>query len=143
MDDTRILIIDDEKDLLDALSARLRARGNSVDVAESGEEALEMVEHENYDAVVLDLAMPGIDGLETLKRIREINSDLQVVLLTGHATVQKGVEAIKLGAVDLLEKPTDFDVLLAKIVEASSRKAALSERRVEQSIKDILKKKGW
>ncbi len=143
MDKTRILLIDDERDLLDALAARLTARGATVDLAECGEDALELIAGANYDAVVLDLSMPGMDGLETLRRIMAINADQQVVVLTGHATVEKGVEAMKLGAVDLLEKPTDFEVLLAKIVEASTKKASLSEKRVQKDIKDILKEKGW
>ena len=139
----RVLLIDDEKELLKTLAERLEVRGLIVETAQSGEEALVIIEHADFDAVVLDLAMPGIDGIETLKRMHEIKPDLQVVLLTGHATVAKSIEAMKLGAVDLLEKPADFKDLLAKIEEASKKKAVLFERRIEADISKIIRERGW
>jgi DNA-binding NtrC family response regulator len=139
----RVLLIDDERELLATLAERMETRGLRVDTAESGEQAIAMIREKDFDAVVLDLAMPGIDGIETLRRILEINPDLQVILLTGHATVQKGVEAMKLGAVDLLEKPANFNELIAKIEEASTKKGELFEKRTEKKLGDIMRKKGW
>ena len=139
----RVLLVDDEEDFLHTLSARMKARGLRVDTAESGEAALEKVKEKNFDAIVLDLAMPGLDGIETLKRLREINPDLQIILLTGHATVQKGVEAIKQGAIDLLEKPTDIEQLVKRIEDARAKKAVLVEKRIAEQMEDILRKKGW
>ncbi len=139
----RILLIDDETELLSTLAERMETRGMRVMTAESGEAAIELVRKRNFDAIVLDLAMPGIDGIETLRRLRKINPDLQVILLTGQATVQKSIEAMKLGAVDLLEKPTDFEVLIAKIEEASAKKAELFEKRTAEQMNDIMRKKGW
>ena len=143
MRECRVLLIDDEVELLEVLSERLQSRGVEVETAESGERALELVEKTSFDAVVLDLAMPGLDGIETLKRMRKICPGIQVILLTGRATVPKSVEVMKLGAVDLLEKPTDFDVLLSKIKEASEKRAALLEKRMEDDLGDILRKRGW
>ncbi|MGD8395977.1 MAG: response regulator [Candidatus Eiseniibacteriota bacterium] len=139
----RVLIVDDEAELRETLAERMTARGLTVATAASGAEALEILEHRDFDAVVLDLAMPGLDGVETLRRMLSINPDLQVILLTGQATVKKSIEVMKLGALDLLEKPTDLRVLIAKIEEASDKKALLFEQRTEKQISDILKKKGW
>lgn len=143
MSDHRVLLIDDEKALLEVLAERLEMRGMSVQTAESGEAALKMIEESSFDAVVLDLAMPGLDGIETLRRMKRIRPKIQVILLTGQATVQKSIEVMKLGAMDLLEKPTDLKVLLEKIEEASSKRAFLLEKQMEEDIDDIIRKRGW
>jgi DNA-binding NtrC family response regulator len=114
-----------------------------VDIAESGVVAIEKVGQKAYDAVILDLAMPELDGIETLKRLLKINPDLQVVLLTGRATLQKGVEAVKLGAVEFLEKPADVEKLVGIVKSAKEKTDELSEERVEDMISDILRQKGW
>ena len=139
----RVLLVDDEEELTTALAERLEMRGMVVDTAPSGETALEIVIKKDFDAVVLDLAMPGWDGIETLKRLRQERPDLQVVLLTGRATVSKGVEAMKLGASDFIEKPAEFEDLLKKIDAASAKKALLTEERMEHDLDDIMRKKGW
>jgi DNA-binding NtrC family response regulator len=87
--------------------------------------------------------MPGMDGLETLKAIKEKNPDLQVILLTGHATVEKGVKAMKLGALDFVEKPADLDELTEVIKKAQARKMVITEKRMEQKMKEIIGHKGW
>jgi DNA-binding NtrC family response regulator len=143
MGNERILLVDDEEDFIRVLAERMEARGLRVDTAVSGAEGLDKVESKNFDAIILDLAMPGIDGIETLKRMREQNPDLQIILLTGHATVDKGVEAMKLGAVDFLEKPADIEKLMTLIKLASSKKMVLVAKRSEEQIDAILKKKGW
>ena len=89
----KILLVDDEADFLEALSERMRARGMQVATSRSAQEALETVEEGAFDAVVLDLQMPGMDGLEALRILKQKDPKLQVILLTGHATVEKGVEA--------------------------------------------------
>jgi len=98
----KILIVDDEQDFLNIISDRLTARDMNVSTASSAKDAIKKIDEESFDAVVLDLQMPEMDGLETLKIIKEKNPDLQVILLTGHATVEKGIEEMKLGAMDLL-----------------------------------------
>ncbi len=139
----RVLLIDDEEEFTRTLAERLELRGMVVATASSGEAAVELVADRDFDAVLLDLAMPGWDGNETLKHLKEARPDLQVVLLTGRATVGKGVEAMKLGALDLVEKPAEFKELLTKIEEASAKKALLVEARMEHDLNEILRKKGW
>lgn len=139
----KILLVDDETDFLEALSERMRTRGMEVTTSASAQEALNAVEEGAFDAVVLDLMMPGVDGLEALRILKEKDPKLQVILLTGHATVEKGVEAMKRGALDLLEKPADIETLTQKIKEASTRHMVLVSEESEEKIKDILSKKGW
>ncbi len=139
----KILLVDDEAEFLEALSERMRARGMDVVTSASAREALETVEKGAFDAVVLDLMMPGMDGLEALRILKQKDPKLQVILLTGHATVEKGVEAIKRGAMDLLEKPADIDTLTQKIKQASAQHMLLVSQEAEEKIKDILASKGW
>ncbi len=138
-----ILIIDDETDFSSVIAERLRGRGFDVDTAESGMEALDKVKGKSYDAVVLDLAMPEMDGIETLTRLLEIDKNLQVIMLTGRATVQKGVEAIKLGAADFLEKPADITDLIGKVTAAQEKRMAIFESDLEKKMSNLMKKKGW
>ncbi len=143
MEKTRVLIVDDEEDFTAALSERMRTRGLTVETASNGTEALKKVQEGTYDAIILDLVMPGIDGIETLKRIREKKPEIQVILLTGQASIEKGVESVKLGALDFVEKPADFSSLLEKIKDAKAKRMVLVEKKHEENIQEILKKKGW
>jgi two-component system OmpR family response regulator len=138
-----ILIVDDETEFSGVIAERLRGRGFDVDTAESGMEALGKVKGKSYDAVVLDLAMPEMDGIETLTRLLEIDKNLQVIMLTGRATVQKGVEAIKLGAVDFLEKPADITALIGKVTAAQEKRMAIFESDLEKKMSNLMKKKEW
>lgn len=139
----KVLIVDDEKEFSEVLAARMENRGFEVDTVESGMEALEQVKNKAYDAIVLDLAMPKMDGIDTLKKLLESNKDLQIILLTGHATMDKGIEAIKQGATEFLEKPADINLLVEKIKEAQSKKMLLFEKKMEDAVSKIMKKKGW
>ncbi len=139
----KVLLVDDEPEFVQVLSQRMESRGVGVDTAASGREALEKVRGKSYDAIILDLAMPEMDGIETLKRLLEDNPDLQVILLTGYATLQKGVEAIKVGAMDFLEKPAEIQELMEKIRKAKATRMLIVERRAEEKIKSILETKGW
>ncbi len=139
----KILLVDDEQDFLDVMSERIEARGMQVTTAESAVKALEQVESGSFDAIILDLMMPGMDGLETLKAIKKKNPALQVILLTGHATVEKGIEAMKLGAMDFIEKPADLDKLTKIIRKAQARKMIITEQKMEEKMKQIITTKGW
>lgn len=139
----KVLLVDDEVDFLNTLSERMRTRGMEVATSSSGVEALEKVEKEAYDVIILDLMMPGVDGLEALKILKAKKPELQVILLTGHATVEKGIEAMKLGAMDFLEKPTDLSLLTEKIKKAQAKKLLIVEKQNEDKIKKILEEKGW
>jgi DNA-binding NtrC family response regulator len=143
MSDDRILLVDDEDEFTRILSERLASRGLSVEVAESGSAALEKVRAGHYDVVLLDMVMPLMDGLETLERLKAERPELQVILLTGYATVEKGVQAIKLGAADFLEKPADIDRLMEKIRAAKVKKTLLVEKKYRDRIRQILEEKGW
>jgi DNA-binding NtrC family response regulator len=111
----QVLLIDDDQDFLAILSERLMIRDMDVTTVSSAVEAFALVESRPFDAIILDLQMPEMDGLQALERFKAINPDLQIILLTGHATVAKGVQAMKLGAADVLEKPVDIRVLTEKI----------------------------
>ena len=139
----RVLLIDDEKEFLEVMSERMQTRDSDVTTASSARDALALVDKESYDAIILDLQMPEMDGLQALERLKAINPDLQVILLTGHATVEKGVQAMKLGATDVLEKPADIQTLTEKIRKAHARKIILVEKENEAKIRAILGSKAW
>ncbi len=139
----KILIVDDEQDFLDVISDRLTARDMNVSTASSAKDAIKQIDEDSFDAVVLDLMMPEMDGLEALKIMKEKNPDLQVILLTGHATVEKGIEAMKLGAMDLIEKPADLATIVERIKQAKAEKIILVEKKSEQRIREIITRKSW
>jgi DNA-binding NtrC family response regulator len=139
----KVLLVDDEEDFVEVLGDRLEARGMSVETATSGEAARSKAEEQSFDAVVLDMAMPGMDGLQTLEALREVNPDLQVILLTGRATPSQAAQAIKAGALDLMEKPAEIDALLARIEEAAAKKWELEDKRVQDQIDEIMRKRSW
>ncbi|RKX17645.1 MAG: response regulator [Candidatus Zixiibacteriota bacterium] len=139
----QVLIVDDEEEFANTLAERMRNRDIKVNVVGNGEDAIASVSKTAYDAIILDLIMPGLDGIETLKQILSINPDLQVILLTGRGTVSKSVEALKIGAFEFLEKPIKFDDLLGKIDNAKSLKTTLSEKRTQEMIDKIIGSKGW
>jgi DNA-binding NtrC family response regulator len=139
----KILFIDDEQDFLEVMSERMTARNMKVSTTSSAKEGLALASEGSFDAVILDLAMPEMNGIEVLKKLKEKNPDLEVILLTGHATVKDGIEAMKLGALDLLEKPTDINALTEKIHAAQARKMVIVEKKSEEMVKKIMATKGW
>ncbi len=140
---TKVLIVDDEEEFLEALAERLESRGISVATASDGVKAIQLVERETFHAVFLDYAMPGINGLETLKIMLERKPDLLIYLLTGRATLHTGVEAVKLGAKDVIEKPAELSELIDIIKKSESEHTLALEKKLKDSIADILKTKGW
>ena len=141
--EAKVLLVDDEQDFLETLSNRLELRGLKVNSVTSGEQAVAEAQGEDYDAIVVDLAMPGIDGLETLKRIKADNPDAEIIMLTGQASVRSGVEAIKLGAGDFLQKPVELSELMQKIGEAKHKKMLVLQQKSQEELRKILKSKGW
>jgi DNA-binding NtrC family response regulator len=125
---TKVLIVDDEKDFVEMLSLRLNEVGEKVSAAYSGQEGLEALEKMSIDVVILDIKMPGMDGIETLREIKNRYPLVEVILLTGHGTTETAVEGMKLGAFDYLMKPADFDDLTAKLEGARKRKDEQEER---------------
>ena len=138
-----VLLVDDEEQFLKVLSQRLEGRGMKVDTSTSGEDALTKVKGKEFDAIILDLAMPGMSGIEALNRIRSENPDVQIIMLTGHGSIEKGVEAMKAGAVDFLEKPADLNKILEKVAEAKRKRIILVEKKREAQVKEIIQSKAW
>jgi len=138
----KVLLVDDEKKFLEVMSERLTTRGVTVTTATSAAEALEQIEANLFDAVILDLKMPGMDGIEALKRMKAKRPELQIILLTGHATVEKGVEAIKLGAMDFVEKPADLESLSEKIKQAKQKKMLIVDEANRETVQGVLKRWG-
>ena len=124
----RVLIVDDEDDFRETLVRRLKKRNVDVWGAESGRTGLALMEKIAFDVVVLDIKMPGMDGIETLEQMKKKKPFTEVVLLTGHASVEAGIEGMKLGAFDYVMKPVNVDELLEKVREAYERKVIREEQ---------------
>jgi DNA-binding NtrC family response regulator len=120
----KVLLVDGEVEFVEALAERLRAEGLDVEVATSGEECIEKAKNTLFQVIILDLASPGMDGIETLRVLREHNPDTQVVILTGQTTIKAAVAAHRLGVLDFIEKPTDITTLMEKIREAGANHLA-------------------
>jgi DNA-binding NtrC family response regulator len=138
----KVLLVDDEEDFLEVMEDRLRARDMEVTTCRSAEEALKKIKEQSFDAILLDFMMPGMDGMHALKEIKAKNPESQIILLTGHATIEKSVEAMKLGATDFLEKPADIEALEKKIKDAKTKRMIIVEKQAEERIKDVIRRIG-
>ncbi len=127
--DIKILLVDDEVDFVETMAKRFGIRKMPIDTAKSGQEALDALATQAYDVVILDVRMPGMDGLETLRQIREKNPLTEVIMLTGHASLEAGMQGMNLGAYDYVLKPADFDDLLDKVRKAFERKELNAKAR--------------
>ena len=129
----KVLLVDDEKEFVESLSERLELRNLEADVAHDGEQALETIKEGKHDVMVLDLRMPGIDGIEVLRRVKKTNPEIQVVVLTGHGTDKDEAMVKKLGAFAYMKKPVDIDQLVGALHKAWSR-LKKSKRAVDSLI---------
>lgn len=130
MDSFRVLVVDDEEDFLETLVNRLKKRSLETVGVKSGEEAIDEVEQRRYDVVILDIKMPGgMDGIEALREIHRIQPEVEVILLTGHASVETSIEGMKLGAFDYLMKPIKLEDLMIKLNQACEKMAAKNKKR--------------
>lgn len=139
----KVLLVDDEKEFTDVLAERLETRDFEVAKAFSGDEALALLKGQNIDVVVLDVLMPGKDGLATLQEMKQMKPIVEVIMLTGHATVETAVEGMKIGAFDYLMKPTETKDLVEKLVKAYKRKSEQEERIRNAEIQKIMSTRGW
>jgi DNA-binding NtrC family response regulator len=139
---TRVLLVDDEKDFVEMLSLRLNEVEEKVTVAYSGKECLETLKSKEIDVVILDIKMPGMDGMETLREIKKRFPLVEVIMLTGHGSTETAVEGMKMGAFDYLMKPADFDDLTAKMEAARKRKEEQEERIRKAESKLLVRKSG-
>jgi DNA-binding NtrC family response regulator len=139
---TRVLLVDDEKDFVEMLSLRLEEEGEDVTSVYSGQECLDILKEKHIDVVILDILMPGMDGITTLKEIKNRFPLVEVIMLTGHGTTESAVEGMKLGAFDYLLKPAYFEDLTAKLEAARKRKDEQEERVRRAEAKLLLRKSG-
>jgi DNA-binding NtrC family response regulator len=135
MKDFNVLIVDDEDEFRELTMKRLQRHGLHVQSAESGQKALDILAHSYTDVVLLDYKMPGMDGIETLKKIKAIKPLIEVVILTGHASLDSGIEGMKLGAFDYLMKPIDLEPLLEKLESAFEKKKVHTDKIEAAQIK--------
>jgi len=139
----KVLLVDDEGPFVDALSRRLAKREMDVVGALSGSEALQKLQEDNrIEVVVLDVKMPGMDGIQTLKAIKAGHPLVEVIMLTGHATVETAIDGMKLGALDYLMKPCDIDILVGKVQEAASKKRKHEDKIAEARAQSIALRRG-
>ena len=139
---TRVLLVDDEKDFVEMLGLRLADAGEVVTSAYSGQECLKILEKKEIDVVILDILMPVMDGIATLKEIKKRFPLVEVIMLTGHGTTESAVQGMKLGAFDYLLKPAHFGELTAKLEAARKRKDEQTERIRKAEVKLLLRKSG-
>lgn len=115
MDKIKVLLIDDEIEFVETLAERLELRGYISKIAGDGESGISMLANGSFDVAILDLMMPGLSGLDTLRQIKDIDKTLPVIMLTGHGSTKDGMEGMRMGAFDFLMKPLDINDLLEKI----------------------------
>ncbi|MBU1342435.1 MAG: response regulator [Proteobacteria bacterium] len=139
----KVLLVDDEKEFVETLAQRLELRDLSVTTVYSGESAIAISEKIDFDAIILDVLMPEMTGIEVLKEIKKIKPLTPIIMLTGEATVENAIQGMKLGAFDFLMKPTDTDLLVEKINQAYALKQSHEERIRQAEIENILKTRGW
>jgi DNA-binding NtrC family response regulator len=132
LDECNVLLVDDEVDFLETLTKRLKRRKVNTFEANNSQKAFQVLKQESIDVVVLDVRMPGMDGMQALREIKKTYPLVEVIMLTGHANVEVAIEGMELGAFDYLMKPMDTDELLYKIQDAYKKKL-LQEKRINSS----------
>ncbi len=133
----RVLLVDDEENLIEFLSKRLLKQGFTVKAAGSGEEAVKVAKGQHFDVAVVDLKMPGIDGVETQKQLKEIQPFLQCIVLTGHGSIESALESGHEDAFNYLLKPVDHDKLVDAIKEAYGKKMEVQEAKFKEQVEDL------
>ncbi|MEJ2153754.1 MAG: response regulator [Desulfobacteraceae bacterium] len=135
----KILLVDDEVKFLSAVASRLTMKGFDVTTADNGDAAIEAAKAGGFDVAVVDLQMPGTDGAQVLKILKENHKFIEIIMLTGHATVDSAVECTKLGAFMYLEKPYDFDKLVDALMQAYKNRMQRKHERDEKRMAAIQK----
>jgi DNA-binding NtrC family response regulator len=138
MKGAKILLVDDEVVFTQNVSRLLTSRGYRVAAVNSGEDAIAMLEKEDFDVVVLDLKMPGLDGIATLREIKKLPRFTETLILTGHGSIDTALEAVKIGAYDYLSKPCEIEELLAKIEGAFEKKGGEERKELSRKIEKIV-----
>lgn len=138
MKGSKILLVDDEVVFTDNMSKLLTNRGYRVTAVNSGDNAVRALEEEDFDVVVLDLKMPGMDGITTLREIKKLDLFTQTLILTGHGSIDTALEAIRIGAYDYLTKPCEIDELMEKIEGARETKDLEATYNMMEKIQKIV-----
>ena len=138
MKGSRILLVDDETVFTDNMTRLLTTRGYSVTAVDNGLAALQILGEKDFDVIVLDLKMPGMDGITTLKEISKLGLFAQTLILTGHGSIDTALEAIKLGAYDYLTKPCEIDDLVNKIEGAWEKKNEKENKDTQEKIQKVV-----
>jgi DNA-binding NtrC family response regulator len=142
MQQPNILVVDDEGDFLETLINRLKRRKITATGCASGEEAVRLIRETPFDVVVLDIKMPGgMDGIQTLREIKKIRREAEVILLTGHASLETSMEGMEHGAYDYLLKPIKLEDLLEKLAQALERKGTPENRAQSMEIRKLIEKR--
>lgn len=138
MSKANVLLVDDETAFVETMTKRLEKRDLKIHKASSGQEALAQLDaHNAIEVVILDVKMPGMNGIETLSEIKRKYPLVEVIMLTGHATVETGIEGMKLGAFDYLMKPCDIEQLMSKVEQAAKKKRQHEDKIIEARMKEI------
>ena len=134
----RVLLVDDEVVFTENMASLLTTRGYQVTAANNGQSAIQALEEKEFDVVVLDLKMPGMDGMATLKEIKKLGLFTETLILTGHGAVDTALEAVKLGAYDYLTKPCEIDELTEKIEGARKKKDNGERKDLDEKIQKVV-----
>ena len=134
----KILLVDDEQVFTDNMSKLLTGRGYDVTAVNSGDSAIKALEERNFDVVVLDLKMPGMDGIATLKEIKKLGIFSETLILTGHGSINTALDAVKIGAYDFLAKPCEIDDLVEKIEGAWEKKDGAEKEDMADTIQKVV-----
>lgn len=138
MNGKKVLLVDDEVVFTENMSSLLTKRGYNVSIANNGASAIQTLAKENFDVVVLDLKMPGMDGIATLKEIKKLGLFTETLMLTGHGAVDTALEAVKIGAYDYLTKPCTIEELTEKIEEAREKKGDEEKKDLDKKIQKVI-----
>lgn len=140
-----VLLVDDEKEFIDTMSKRLGKRDYNIITSSSGMDALEKLGEEGseIEVVILDVKMPGMDGIETLEEIKRQHPLKEVIMLTGHATVASAIDGMKKGAFDYLMKPCEIETLVSKVDKAIRKKQEHEKKIVDARMNELVRKRSW
>ncbi len=131
MDKFRVLIVDDEVDFVETIVKRLRDKGLEAEGVHRGKDAIELLDTRDFDVCILDVRMPGMDGIETLREMKKKKPSMEVIMLTGHGSVESGIQGLQLGAYNYVMKPIPFKDLLKEMTQAYERKLIEEERSLK------------
>jgi len=138
-----VMLVDDESDFIETMSKRLQKRGFKVLTATEGKEALELVsKNRNLEVMILDVKMPGMDGIEVLREMKNNYPLIEVIMLTGHATIESAIDGMKIGAFDYLMKPCDIEQLSQKVQEAVEKRRAQEEKIEKARMEKVVSTRG-